>query len=187
MMIRTPIDTAIRFKNGGPATMPTSASAFEGYSVPIANASSSVLRPSKAARPLHRLEAISRIVNHVMASWHSPLALAEQRGWQRISYDHPAILTLLDDRTSLPIGVHKVVSGRDISPSGFSFTHLDPLACRRAIVTFAFEPEETEAIELRLTWCRFTRAGIYQSGGKFLNPTASPLPAELVLDHLPYA
>jgi hypothetical protein len=132
------------------------------------------------------LEAISRIVNQVVASWHSPLALAEQRRWHRISYDRPAILTLLDDRTQVAM-VHKVVSGRDISPSGFSFTHLDPLACRRAIVTFAFEPDETEAIELRLTWCRFTRAGIYQSGGKFVNPTACPLPSELNLDNLPYA
>lgn len=167
--------------------MPLPAKPLRGASPPIANACPPKWTDSKDARPILRLEAISRIVNQVVASWHSPLALAEKRRWQRIRYDRPAILTLLDDRTVVPLGVHKVISGRDISPSGFSFTHLDPLACRRAIVTFPFEREETDAIELRLTWCRFTRAGIYQSGGKFLSPIASPLPTELVLDELPFA
>jgi hypothetical protein len=186
MMLGTQIDIVSGIQKG-PTVMPQSAGRVETiprhHSGPLPESHGAM----KSAGPLPRLEAISRIVGQVVASWHSPLALAEQRGWQRIRYDRPAILTLLDDRTYLPLGVHRVISGRDISPSGFSFTHLDPLACRRAIVTFAFEPEECEAIELRLTWCRFTRAGIYQSGGKFLNPAPSPLPADLILDELPYA
>jgi hypothetical protein len=167
--------------------MAQSAGHVEGQVLPFSVPLPLEQGPQHKGQRLPRLQAISRIVNQVVASWHSPLALAEQRGWQRIRYDRPAILTLLDDRGHWSLGIHKVVSGRDISPSGFSFTHLDPLACRRVIVTFAFEPEETEAIELKLTWCRFTRAGIYQSGGKFVNPTPSPLPRELILDELPYA
>lgn len=185
-MFRTSIDTRTRFPQG-PDTMPSSSGEAPAPTFPFAPPNAIEKSPPREACRLPRLEAISRIVNQVVASWHSPLALAEQRRWQRVPYDRPAILTLLDDRPLLPHGVHKVVSGRDISPSGFSFTHLDPLACRRAIVTFAFEPEETEAIELRLTWCRFTRAGIYQSGGKFINPAQSPLTPELILDDLPYA
>ncbi len=80
--------------------------------------------------PLLRLSEISRIVNQVVASWHSPLAVAEQRRWQRIHYERPAVLTPWDEDANRPAGVHKIVSGRDISPNGFSFTHLDPLPCR---------------------------------------------------------
>jgi hypothetical protein len=137
--------------------------------------------------PLPRLAEISRIVNQVAASWNRPSAVVEQRRWQRIPYDRPAILTPLDDQTGQALLFHKIVSGRDISPAGFSFTHIDPLACRRAIVTFAFEQQPWDAIVLRLSWCRFTRAGIYQSGGKFSNSIESPLAPELILDELPYA
>ncbi len=188
MMFRTPIDIHADTQKG-PATMPNSAATAlsQGRSLQTSDESSTGRRARNDCCVLPRLESLTRIVNQVVASWHAPLAVAEQRRWQRIPYERPAILTLLDDRTAAPLGVHKVVSGRDISPSGFSFTHLDPLACRRAIVTFAFEPEETEAVLVRLNWCRFTRVGIYQSGGKFLNPIASPLPAELILDELPYA
>jgi hypothetical protein len=122
-----------------------------------------------------------------VASWHSPFVITEQRGSQRIDYQRRAILTFLDDHTSLATGEHKIVSGRDISPSGFSFTHVGPLACRRAIVTFAFELKPCASVVLRLCWCRFTKAGIYQSGGKFLSTILPPFPSELILDDLPHA
>ncbi len=139
------------------------------------------------AAPLLRLTEISRIVNQVVASWHSPTALGEQRRWQRMNYRRPAVITPLEDRTGEPLAQHKIVSGRDISPNGFSFTHLDPIACRSAIVTFAFEQRPWNAIVIRLSWCRFTRAGVYQSGGKFVNPAESPIPPDQILDDLPFA
>lgn len=138
---------------------------------------------------LPRLRELTRIVEQVAASWYASGSFAEQRRWHRTVYDRPAILTPVEECTGAPLNGHKIISGRDISPSGFSFTHLDPLACRRAIITFAFE-DETEplvAIMLRLSWCRFTRAGVYQSGGKFLNVVPSPLPEDQILGELPYA
>jgi hypothetical protein len=139
--------------------------------------------------PLPRLAECTRLLSQMVASWHSPVALAELRSWHRMRYDRPAVLTPLDEKRGGLLDSHKIISGRDISPSGFSFTHLDPLPCRRAIITFAFEKESQpwDAVILRLSWCRFTRAGIYQSGGKFVSLTNSPLPANQVLAELPYA
>ncbi|MCA9070048.1 MAG: hypothetical protein KDA84_14045 [Planctomycetaceae bacterium] len=158
------------------ATAPNSKSSFASRTTnPIINS-------------LPRLRELSRIVDHVVASWHASNSFAEQRSWHRTAYDRPAVLTPLHDRTGEPLDVHKIISGRDISPSGFSFTHLEPLACRRAIITFAYEHEnETQAaILLRLSWCRFTRAGVYQSGGKFLDVVPSPLPENQLLSELPF-
>ena len=135
----------------------------------------SSLRTQADASPL-RLAECTRLLNQMVASWHTPTALAELRGWHRMRYDRPAVLTPLDDKSGILSDAHKIISGRDISPSGFSFTHLDPLPCRRAIITFAFEKESQpwDAVILKLSWCRFTRAGIYQSGGKFVRLTNSP-------------
>ncbi len=136
--------------------------------------------------PLPGILHIARIADP-QASWHSSTARVEQRRWQRTAYDRPAVITPLDDRTGEASDQHKLVSGRDISPAGFSFTHLNPLACRRAIVTFAFEQDAWDAVILKLSWCRFTRAGIYQSGGKFLGQAESPLSIQEILGELPYA
>ncbi len=144
-------------------------------------------RNNAGSAPCLPISEIARIVDRVVASWHSPLSLAEQRGSHRLRYERPAVLTPLDERTGEPVSVHKIVSGRDISPTGFSFTHLDPLACRRAIVTFAFESLPPSAVVLRLSWCRFTQAGVYQSGGKFLNPILPPFVEDLNVEELPYA
>jgi len=138
---------------------------------------------------LPRLAERARMTNNGVASWHAPATLAEQRSWHRVRYDRPAVLTPLDERTGTPQDVHKIISGRDISPCGFSFSHLDPLACRRAIITFAYESESPpwDAVVIRLSWCRFTQAGIYQSGGKFLGITECPFPGHSRLQDLPYA
>lgn len=176
--------------DGNPNTMPHTTDDCRSFAIapPIKISSGSQIKPS-IATALPRLAELSRIVEHVVASWHSPGSFAEQRQWHRTNYDRPAIITPLDERTGDAMEIHKIISGRDISPNGFSFTHLDPLACRRAIVTFAYEHENEPraAILLRLSWCRFTRAGVYQSGGKFLNVAASPLPDDQILSDLPYA
>ena len=169
--------------------MPQSAAAglFQATAPPTDAACPSARSARPDQSPLPRLAEISQIVEHVVASWHAPSAVAEQRRSHRTSYERPAVITPLDDRTGEPLDQHEIVSGRDISPAGFSFTHLDPLACRRAIVTFAFERDSWDAVMIKLSWCRFTRSGIYQSGGKFLGRIASPISLGQILDELPYA
>ncbi len=164
---------------------PSAAAGLLSATPPADVASARMQAPDQTSPP--GLAEISRLVDRLVASWHAPSAVAEQRRCQRTTYDRPAVLTPLDDHTGEPLGQHKIISGRDISPAGFSFTHLDPLACRRAIVTFAFEENLRDAVILKLSWCRFTRSGIYHSGGKFLGRTRSPLPETQILDELPYA
>jgi hypothetical protein len=61
-----------------------------------------------------------------------------------------------------------IVVGKQISERGLSFYHPKPLPHRRMIVSL----ETTSGSRLRflidLTWCRFTRQGWYESGGRFL-------------------
>ena len=63
---------------------------------------------------------------------------------------------------------------RDISLGGCSFLHSDPLPSARVALTFGLENERTVTLMLRLTWCRFTQHGVYQSGGRFLKTIDLP-------------
>lgn len=113
-----------------------------------------------------------------MGSWNASSRIVERRSSHRIAYHRPMLVTPLDDRAAQPAGAAMMVTARDISLSGVSFTHGDPLTCRAVVCTF--EPHEDDACEsvvVRLTWCRFTRQGNYQSGGKFVKLV------ELALDH----
>ena len=119
-------------------------------------------------RAVLRIPELQRMARSVAASWHASPPILQARHWHRVKYGHPVLLRPLD---APPVdGRSLLVSGRDISLGGFSFAHADPLACRRAAVTFLLDGKSRLPIEIRLTWCRFTREGIYQSGGTFVRP-----------------
>ncbi len=126
----------------------------------------------------------------VVASWHSSFGSLHSRRWHRVAYDKPLLLTPLDD---LGDGARSklVVQGRDLSLSGFSFCHAEPLASRRVIVQFRDEVTSTvEGLLALLRWCRFRRDGSYQSGGQFVRAVALDgifLPAESESDGAPAA
>lgn len=60
------------------------------------------------------------------------------------------------------------MSGRDISLGGLSFEHAGILPCTHAALSFVQKDDVSQPVLLQLTWCRFTRLGVYLSGGKFL-------------------
>ena len=121
-------------------------------------------------RAVLRIPELQRMTRGVAASWHASPPILQGRHWHRVRYAHPVLLRPLDAHSveTRPL----LVSGRDISLGGFSFVHADPLACRRAALTFLLDSKNRLPIEIRLTWCRFTREGIYQSGGTFVRPLA---------------
>ena len=61
-----------------------------------------------------------------------------------------------------------VVVGKNISRRGLSFFHERPLPHRRAIVEFAEPGAGAFAAEVDVKWCRFTRPGWYESGGRLI-------------------
>ena len=125
--------------------------------------------------PLLSIREVRGLAHGRAASWHTWGQVVQNRRWHRVAYRSPVLLTPLDDGCD---ETPRLVWGRDISLGGFSFAHRDPLACRRAAVTFRADGGRTLTLETRLTWCRFTREWTYQSGGLFLGPLPCPPAAE---------
>lgn len=130
---------------------------------------------------------IDRLVESLVASWHSSAQLRQNRRWHRTPYRKPVVITPLDDIADTPIAEPHLAFGRDLAAGGLSFLHEQPLPHRIVAVTFSLEADMATAVVTRLTWCRFTRRGTYQSGGKFLRTIDLPELQELDLDALPAA
>lgn len=123
---------------------------------------------------LRRLREIDGLVQSLVASWQSCGPVLERRRWHRVAFDGVLGVTALDEREATPNGPMQTVRGRDISLSGVAFTHAQPIPNRIVAVTFWDESGQAESIVTELNWCRFTRSGNYQSGGKFLRVIELP-------------
>lgn len=60
-----------------------------------------------------------------------------------------------------------VVVGKNVSLDGMSVFHQKPLAFRHVLAHIEMSPDATFRLPLDLHWCRFTRLGWYESGGRF--------------------
>ena len=76
-----------------------------------------------------------------------------------------------------PCGDDVVVAGKQISERGLSFYHPGPLPYRRMIASFEIGNGHWLGFLVDLLWCRFTKYGWYESGGRFLQSVPSPLEA----------
>jgi len=92
----------------------------------------------------------------------------ERRAGARYPYPYLVRLTPVRSRDEAPAGEPVVVVGRYLSERGFSFYHPKPLPFRRVLATLETASGTRLGFLLDLTWCRFTRHGWYESGGRFL-------------------
>jgi hypothetical protein len=67
-----------------------------------------------------------------------------------------------------------VVVGKHLSEQGLGFYHPKPLAYRRVIASLESNGRWIGFL-LDLKWCRFTRQGWYESGGRILESVTSPM------------
>lgn len=105
----------------------------------------------------------------------SPGALpCERRKTGRTPFPHLVQLTPVDRRTAQPVGSPIVVVAKELSTRGLGFFHQFPLSYRRASVTLEDAEGHPLCLLIDLSWCRFTRLGWYESGGRFLQ-VLSPL------------
>lgn len=89
----------------------------------------------------------------------------------------------LDDRMAIPVlfrltpldanrhpieSQAAIVVGKNMSRRGMSFFHERPTPYRRAIIEIAQPGFGSFAAEIDLNWCRFTRPGWYESGGRLI-------------------
>jgi hypothetical protein len=127
---------------------------------------------------LSRIPEVEPLLGGFVASWHSSQCSLHARRWHRIAYDKPLLITPLDAVGARPSECAFVAQGRDLSLSGLSFSHAQPLASRKVIVEFPAEAgASSEGILAILRWCRFRRDGVYQTGGQFICATPVVLSA----------
>lgn len=74
-----------------------------------------------------------------------------------------------------PEGETVVVVGRDLSEHGVGFYHRNPLPFRRMIASVETKRGLWLAFLVDLSWCRFTRGGWYESGGRLIRTALSPM------------
>jgi hypothetical protein len=99
----------------------------------------------------------------------------ERRNEERYPYPKLIYLTPLkqDDLAQAPIKL--VVTGKHLSESGLGFYHQTPLPYRRVIASFEQPDGNWLGLIMDITWCRFTKEGWYESGGRFIELVESPL------------
>lgn len=97
----------------------------------------------------------------------------ERRSERRYPYPHPVYLTPLAGEVPL-VEETVQVHGKHLSAHGFDFYHREPLPYRRMIASLLVDGAWVGLI-LDLMWCRFTGAGMYDNGGRFIAPAKSPL------------
>jgi hypothetical protein len=127
--------------------------------------------------PLHRIQELECLLESVVASWNAGVPTFEKRHGQRVLYTKPMLLTPLLDDTETPAGNSVVVVGHDLSLGGISFVHRQPLPCRKVALRFIQQERVSEAVLVRLIWCRFTRRADYLSGGRLLR-VSSEIPIQ---------
>lgn len=104
--------------------------------------------------------------------------LIERRRDNRYPFPCLIHLTPVGDDDTAPTGEPVVVVGKHLSERGFSFYHRDPLANRRVIASLENKRGQWMAFLADLTWCRFSKGGWYESGGRFLEAVLSPMVEE---------
>jgi len=100
---------------------------------------------------------------------------AERRRSQRFAYPRLIMISpVANDGSALAVPPI-VVSGKQLSEHGVGFYHPFPLPHRLVIASLERQDRRWLGFLLDLHWCRFTRFGWYESGGRFLEAVQSPL------------
>jgi hypothetical protein len=124
--------------------------------------------PGQAVQPTGVDPAIRSGVQSLLAAYYPDGLVVERRRERRFPYPHLVYLSPVGPDGNTPAGDPIVVIGKHLSEGGLGFFHQHPLACRRAIVSLEMADGQWLGLMIDLTWCRFTRHGWYESGGRFL-------------------
>jgi hypothetical protein len=107
-------------------------------------------------------------VRQALAGPLAPRKLPERRRDQRHPYPYPIYLTPVGSDGETPAGPSLVVVGKHLSERGLDFYCHEPIPHRRVIASLECGKDSWVGLLLDLTWCRFTRFGWYDNGGRFL-------------------
>lgn len=102
-------------------------------------------------------------------------SLTERRHQSRYPFPYLIHLTPVAEDGVTPCGHTTVVVGKHLSERGLGFYHPNPIPQRRMIVSLEAGNGGWFAFLIDLHWCRFTKQGWYESGGRFLQTVLSPV------------
>jgi hypothetical protein len=112
--------------------------------------------------------ALARQIQALVARLH-PTVTLERRRADRHSIPITFRLTpLAEDGQPIPNEAINVI-GKNISRYGFSFYHATPLIYRRAQISVE-NIDVAFTAEIDINWCRFSKPGWYESGGRLMAP-----------------
>jgi hypothetical protein len=109
----------------------------------------------------------------------------QRREHQRVPYPTLIKLEPVDPATLEPQDHPLVVVGKHLSEQGLGFYHRDPMPHRFLAAVLELDGGTSVRLLINVSWCRFTRHGWYESGGKFvrvLPPLGSSTPVAAPLD-----
>ena len=101
--------------------------------------------------------------------------LIERRRDNRYPFPCLIHLTPVGDDGVTPEGTTIVVVGKHLSENGLGFFHQFPLPQRRMIASVECKNGHWLGFLMDISWCRFTRSGWYESGGRLLQTVLSPM------------
>jgi hypothetical protein len=118
---------------------------------------------------------VRTLVWSLLGTLYPKVSVMERRRDTRYPFPVLVHLTPVNDDGLTPRDENVVVVGKHISERGLSFFHPKPLPYRRMIVSLEGPRGGWFGFLIDLTWCRFTKQGWYESGGRFLDTVTSPL------------
>ena len=120
-------------------------------------------------------ESIQSRICGLLTSFQPRPARLDRRSRQRYPFPYLIHLTPLGADGEPAEEETLVVVGKHLSEQGLGFYHTRPLAYRRMIASFETGHGSWLSFLIDLTWCRFTKQGWYESGGRFLQAVSPPL------------
>jgi hypothetical protein len=118
-------------------------------------------------------------VRGLLAGMFPPGTSLERRREQRFPFPRLLQLTPVSADGLQRLGPSVTAAGKQLSESGLSFFHPDPLPFRWVVASLDKSDGRWIGFLLDVDWCRFTRQGWYESGGKFIRAITLPVVPEL--------
>lgn len=129
-----------------------------------------------ATPPSPAEEMVRNSVIQLLSSLYPTAHVPERRREQRYAYPHFLCIAPVGADRTTPLAESVTVVGKHLSIGGIGFFHPKPIPHRRVIVSFEGPAGIPLAFLTDLTWCRFSKYGWYESGGKFLSVATPSLP-----------
>ncbi|WP_425615145.1 hypothetical protein NA78x_005042 [Anatilimnocola sp. NA78] len=99
----------------------------------------------------------------------------ERRTETRHPYPYPIHMTPVDRDGHPLVDQTFVVVGKHVSNHGVDFYYAQPVEWSKVIASFNLPEGRWIGLLMELTWCRFSRHGWYDNGGRFVSVVPSPL------------